>query len=102
MKKMLFSALAIVAFVGSSFASNEVVEKVTDRQEPAKNVELLVNDAVSEPEKVEFAKTCIMNIKNKDGKVVGTVYVTDVPNNISCNSQAVKDVAVAIYVSNSH
>ena len=26
MKKMLFSAIAMVAFVGSSFASNEVVE----------------------------------------------------------------------------
>lgn len=97
MRRFVLSAIACVAFAGSSFASNEVTNEVTE----INNAELAAEENVSELEKVEFAKTCVMSIKDKNGNILGTVYVTDVPDNVSCNSQAVKDVAVGVYLSNS-
>ena len=86
MKKVFFSALACVAFAGSAFASNEVVEN---------NME--IEDSVTSTDKVEFAKTCLVNIYNSRGEFLDTVAVTNVPDNVSCSSQSVSDSAIYHY-----
>lgn len=51
MKKLLFSAMACIAFSGSAFASNEVV----------KEAQLLEVETKDSPDKVEFESECRAN-----------------------------------------
>ncbi len=48
MKKMFFTAIGIVAFAGSGFASNEIVYN-KHISEIEKNIELSITDAVKKP-----------------------------------------------------
>lgn len=80
MTKLFFSAITMVAFAGSAFASNE-----------------MVNAKESVNAKKEFSKVCVMNIKDKNGNIINTVYVVGVPDSMACGSQAVKDRAIAIH-----
>jgi hypothetical protein len=67
MKKLMFSALACVAFAFSGFASNEVVkeEKVLDGNN---SIETEITVSNTKEDKVEFAKTCYYDIYYKGEK----------------------------------
>lgn|SRR5690606_16387368 len=97
MKKMLFSAIAMVAFAGSAFASNEVISTEINTTIEFEN-KVVENTRVSE--KVEFAKTCYINIFNSRGVLLDTVAVTDVPDNVACSSKSVSDAAIYHYTHN--
>lgn len=56
MKKLVFSALACVAFAGSSFASNEIVDKYDNYCSETSN------------DKIEFNKPCKIEVRAKDGE----------------------------------
>ena len=79
MKKMLFSAIAMVAFSVSGFATETKSDKSNNS------------------EKIEFAKNCYINVYNENGVKVGTVTVTDVPDKVSCSSEAVLKRAIEIH-----
>lgn len=80
---MLFLAIAMIAFVGNTYASNEIVRKKIDKN--------------STPEQLEFAKICRITVKDKYGTVLGTVYIIDVPDKLSCSDQKVKDRALELW-----
>jgi len=63
MKKMMFSALACVAFAFSGFASNEVVE--TNKITSDLDVEI-VEQPVADP--IVGVYTCTVNVEFPDGK----------------------------------
>lgn len=97
MKKLLFSAIAMVAFAGSAFASNEVVvEKFSVETESA----LVENTEVTE--NVEFVHNCYIALYNSRGVYLDTVVVTNVPDNVPCSSQSVHQSAVYYYVNNQY
>ena len=82
-KKILFSALAMVAFAGGAMASGtEVNEKTTYTY---------IESAES------TSKVCVVNVYNSKGKLVNKIYIYDVPENVACNSQAVSDRAIQIH-----
>lgn len=73
MKKFLFSALACVAFAGSSFASNEVINDT-------KYVSTTVEKADDKP---DFNKSCKIAVKVKDRFGNGSTQYAGGSGNIS-------------------
>ena len=71
MRKLFFSALACVAFAGSGFASNEVVENII-LEEPL-NIETGSANSFDEPVYRTF--NCTVNVVVDDGKG-GTITYT--------------------------
>lgn len=69
----MFSAVACVAFAFSGFTSNE-----------------------ESKDQIEFSKTCKYDIY-KNGRKVGEVTVTDVPDYVACDSEIAKKNALDIY-----
>ena len=96
MKKLMFSALACVAFAFSGFASNEVVNEDNFTNENFL-IETEVTDSITKKEQVEFVKTCVYEFKDKDGNVTGTVSITGVSDNVACNSDGMVRSAINLY-----
>lgn len=89
MKKMFLSALACVAFAGSAFASNEVIESID-----CTNVEFLLD--LEKTDIIENSmKKCVVEVNTRDnwGNITTIVYSTWYPNNaggdFSCYNYAV-------------
>ena len=78
MKKLFFSAMACIAFAGSTFASNEVV----------KEVKLLEVETKNSPDKVEFEPfNCKVTISYyEDGILKSQTYYSTVGSQRGCNS----------------
>lgn len=82
MKKKLFLAVAMIAFVGNAYASNEIVRKKIDE------------NCISE--KAELTKDCSFLILDRNGKHIGTITVINVPLHISCYDKEVKNKALKL------
>jgi len=86
MKKFLFSALACVAFAGSSFATNSADLTVTNTNEiyVVSQTNFIKND------KSFFICSLIFNVYNRDGELVHQMAASPNVNGSGCLGEAIK------------
>jgi|GEM_PF-2186871 len=76
-KKVIFSAIALIGMTIASYGANHVKKEEKKLSDSSRKIE----------EKTEVVShTCYYDIY-KDGKLVGHVIMTEVPDNVSCGSK---------------